>query len=245
MPYRLLDEFQRLFDGKRYLHRNSTLGDFVAMHLYEDLHDVGVSKILRARIDDHTRVLNVNNKRRGIAARRGDGTFGELIPKVEALIDPNYAVARGPIATVEIGIEVKILAKAMIKQIDRVIGDLRKQVDHFRMGAGNPVCIGIVGINHADCYTGYEGEREWPTTGSGSYRHPVQEALEAESRLNIAVRAVYDEFLILRFRATNQEPHPFEWLDLSATEQDYGAALTRISREYDRRFRNGNGTNHH
>ena len=50
--------------------------------------------------------------------------------------DPGFAVARGPVATVEIGVEVKILAKAMIKQIDRVIGDLVKQVTHFRRGAG-------------------------------------------------------------------------------------------------------------
>jgi hypothetical protein len=33
------------------------------------------------------------------------------------------SAARGPIATVEIGVEVKILAKPMIKQIDRVIND--------------------------------------------------------------------------------------------------------------------------
>jgi putative transcriptional regulator len=37
MSYRLLQAFQGLFDGKRYLHRNSTRGDWVAHHLYEDL----------------------------------------------------------------------------------------------------------------------------------------------------------------------------------------------------------------
>lgn len=34
-------------------------------------------------------------------------------------------------ATIEIGVEVKILAKAMIKQIDRVTGDLTKQVGQY------------------------------------------------------------------------------------------------------------------
>ena len=48
----------------------------------------------------------------------------------------------------------------------------------------------------------------------------------------------FDEFLILRYRATNAEPYDFEWVDLPATVLDYGAILTRISREYDRRFRN-------
>lgn len=131
--------------------------------------------------------------------------------------------------------------KAMIKQIDRVIGDLAKQVAHFKRGAGNPICIGIVGINHAAAYTSYEGERAWPTDGTARYRHPVQEASQAESRLLIQARPSFDEFLILRFRASNQAPYAFEWLDLAATSLDYGAILTRISREYNRRFRNGNG----
>jgi hypothetical protein len=47
--------------------------------------------------------------------------------------------------------------------------------------------------------------------------------------------------LILRYRATNAAPYPFEWVNREATELDYGAALTRISREYDKRFRNGDG----
>jgi hypothetical protein len=241
----LLDEFRKLFEGPRYLHRKSTSGDFVAMHLFEDLHAVGKSRLLRARINEHSRVLNVQNRRRGIEARRGDGTFGELIPHAEALVDPGYVVARGPIATVEIGCEVKILAKAMIKQIDRVIGDLVKQVAHFKRGAGNPICVGVVGINHAAAYTSYEGDRAWPTDGSARYRHPVQEASGAESRLLIQARPSFDEFLILRFRASNQSPYSFDWLDLEGTNLDYGAILTRISREYNRRFRNGNGGDEH
>ena len=170
MAYRLLDEFRKLFAGKKYLHRQSTSGDFVATHLYEDLYTVGKSQVLKARIEDHSRALNTQNRRRGIQSRRGDGTFGELIPNVEPITDPNYAVGRGPIANVEIGCEVKVLAKAMIKQIDRVIGDLIKQVAHFRRGAGNPICVGIVGINHAAAYTSYEGERAWPTDGTSKLK---------------------------------------------------------------------------
>ena len=112
MTYRLLDEFRRLFEGRKYIHRDSSRGDWVAHHLYEDLYTLGKSKLLKERIDNREHVLNVQNKRRGIKARRGDGTFGELIPGIVAVLDPGFAVARGPVATVEIGIEVKILAKA-------------------------------------------------------------------------------------------------------------------------------------
>jgi hypothetical protein len=230
-----------MFAGKRYLHRDSSLGDFVAMHLYEDLHAVGKSKSFRRRVDKQTRVLNAQNRRRGIDARRGDGTFGELIPNVIPILDQGYAVARGPVATIEIGVEVKILAKAMIKQIDRVVGDLIKQVSHFRRGAGQPICVGVIGINHASVCTGYEGQRAFTTDGKKN-KHPYQEASNAEARLITQAKPSFDEFLILRYRATNIEPFPFEWVDYEATQLDYGAILTRICREYERRFRNGNGT---
>ena len=232
MHYRLLDTFKATFQGTRYIHRDSSLGDFVAMHLFEDLYSVGKSRLLATRIQAQERVLNVQNKRRGIKARRGDGTFGELIPGVTAIEDPGFKVARGPVATVEIGIEVKILAKAMIKQIDRVIGDLQKQVEQFQRGAGasKPLCLGIVGLNHADYTVGYEGDRSFTTDGR-KHKHPFQEADEAERRLIAEAKPRYDEFLLLRYRAQNDEPYRFDWVDLKATELDYGAILTRISRE--------------
>ena len=37
LEYRLLAEFRRLFEAKPYKHRASNQGDFVALHLYEDL----------------------------------------------------------------------------------------------------------------------------------------------------------------------------------------------------------------
>lgn len=235
VTYKLLEAFRVLFDGTRYLHRSSTQGDRVAYQLYEDLFDVGKSELLRSRLESRESVLNVANRRQGVRARRGDGTFGELIPNVVAIVEPGFVVARGPIATVEIGAEVKILQKAMIKQIDRVRSDLTGQVDQFRCGAGNPICVGIVGINRAAYCMSYEGERAFLTDGR-RYAHPSSEAASAERILRSEAAPKFDEFLILRYRATNEEPYPFEWVDYEQSFNEYGAILTRISREYDKRF---------
>jgi len=206
------------------------------MHLYEDLIAIGRSAKLAAAVRQRRRVLNVQNRRRGVDARRGDGTFGEIIPGEEAIADPGYVVARGPIATVEIGVEIKVLAKAMIKQIDRVINDLRNQVSQFQRGGGNPICVAIVGVNHAKRCVSYEGERAFPTTGHGGFMHPYQEAPEAEGRLVADAAPAFDEFLVLRFRATNEPPYSFEWVDYKAARLDYAAALTRICSRYQQRF---------
>ena len=248
LEYRLLAEFRRLFEGKLYKHRASNQGDFVAMHLYEDLVTISRSpKLIDAAINRMDRVLNVQNRRRGVAARSGDGTFGEIIPGELPITDPGYLVARGPIATVEIGVEVKVLAKAMIKQIDRVINDLpgsphqwlrhfRNQVTQFRRGGGNPICVAVVGINCADHTVGYEGDRPFPTTGKAGFLHPCQEAPEAERRLRAHAAGEFDEFLILKFKAANEGTFPFEWAKYSETRLDYAAALTRISATYQQRF---------
>lgn len=235
MDYRLLAEFKALFDGKRYLHRDSSRGDWVSYHLYEDLVALNRSKNLLMRVQSREYVLNTQNKRRGITARRGDGTFGELIPGMTPIIDPRFTVARGPIANVEIGAEVKILHKAMIKQIGRVKKDLIEQVGEFQRGAGNPICIGIVGVNYSDYTVSYEKERIWRTDGK-EYTHPVQEAKDAEVHLIRDAKPKFDEFIFLRYKATNEEPYPFEWVNFMDTFQDYSAALVRISREYDTRF---------
>ena len=234
--FRLLAEFAGLFDGQIYRHRASTQGDFVAMHLYEDLYSIQRSKKYVAAVQTGRSVLNTQNQTRGIKSRRGDGTFGEIVPGETPIADIGYQVARGPIAATEIGVEVKILAKAMIKQIDRVTGDLLKQVAAFRRGGKKAITIGIVGVNHAERTVGYEGDRATPTTGKGSFPHPTQEAGEAERRLLTEAAPSFDEFIILRYKATNEAPFPFEWVDFHGTRQDYGAALARISREYDERF---------
>ncbi|MGA8028005.1 MAG: hypothetical protein WB992_12755 [Bryobacteraceae bacterium] len=235
--YRLLTEFRRLFEGRQYKHRSSNQGDFVAMHLFEDLVALGrSSKLIQAAVNRRDHVLNVQNRLRGIAARRGDGTFGEIIPGEKAIPDPGYHVARGPIATVEIGIEMKVLLKAMIKQIDRVMNDLRNQVAQFKRAGGNPICIAIIGINQAESVIGYEGERPYPTTGRGGFSHLYQEAQEAERRLKAEAAPEFDEFLVFRFKATNAEPYPFEWVSYDETRLDYAAALARISARYQQRF---------
>lgn len=123
--YRLLKEFRGLFEGVKYEHRRPNLGDFVAMQLYEDLVTIDKSPKYVLSVSNFSAVLNVQNKREGVEARRGDGTFGELIIGEEVIRDPGNNVARGPVATVEIGVEAKVLAKAMIKQIDRVRAILR------------------------------------------------------------------------------------------------------------------------
>jgi hypothetical protein len=188
------------------------------------------------QVSNMSSVLNVKNKREGVDARRGDGTFGELIVGEEPKLDPGYKVARGPVATVEIGVEVKILAKAMIKQIDRVKSDLTHQVQHFgrKAGSSRPMCVAIVGINFAEVTTSYEGERSYRTDG-GKYKHPIQEAEQASNRL-AGVAENYDEFLILRYRAQNVPPYSFDWVSQRETELNYGAALIRISNEYENRF---------
>lgn len=207
------------------------------MQLYEDLILINRStKLIDAAVNRKDRVLNVQNKRRGVAARRGDGTFGEIIPGETPIVDPGHVIARGPIATVEIGIEVKILAKAMIKQIDRVINDLRNQILQFRRGGGNPICAAVIGVNHAESTVGYEGDRSFPTTGKQGFLHPYQEAPEAERRLRTTAAPEFDEFIVLGFKATNAPPYTFEWVNYDELRLDYAAALSRISARYQQRF---------
>jgi hypothetical protein len=232
--YALLREFRNLFEGKPYFHRDSSLGDRVASCLYEDLYVLGKSTKFRERIDARSRVLNARNLTVGVARRRGDGTFGELVPTATVVEIEGLHAARGPVATIEIGAETKILAKAMIKQIDRVIGDLVRQTDEFRK-RGEPICTGIVGVNFAERYTSYEGDRAFPTDGR-KYKHPIQEASDAVSRLQQRAQPHFDEFLILRFIASNVAPYPFAWADEEQTRMEYSALLTSVSRDYDRRF---------
>jgi len=233
--YVLLTAFRSLFEDTTYKHRDSSLGDYVASFLYEDLYRLGKSAKLKSRIERASRVVNAQNKTVGIKRRRGDGTFGELVPAAVAITDKGFKVARGPVATIEIGAETKILAKAMIKQIDRVIGDLIRQTQEFRKRGGNPICVGLVGVNFSERYTSFEGGRDFPTDGK-KYKHPSQEAVDAVGRLQELAANHFDEFQIFRFSVTNEPPYPFLWVDEHATVMEYSALLTRISREYDRRF---------
>src|SRR6266436_9375775 len=206
--FHLLRTFRSLFEGTQYKHRDSSLGDLVASQLYEDLVALNKSEKLTQRVQAHERVVNLANRAIGRPSRRGDGTFGELVPTAVAITEAGLLVARGEVANIEIGAETKILAKAMIKQIDRVIGDLVRQTEEFKKRVGNPICVGIVGVNFSEVYTSYEGERAFLTDGR-KYKHPLQEARDAISRLEQRAQASFDEFLILKFVATNTPPHPF------------------------------------
>jgi hypothetical protein len=233
--YAVLEGFRSLFNGRPHFHRNSSSGDRVAGYLYEDLYKLGKSTKLHERVNDRSRVLNAQNRTVGIPRRRGDGTFGERVPVAQAITDEGFAVARAPVANIEIGVETKILAKAMIKQIDRVIGDLVRQTEEFKKKGGHPICVGIVGVNFAEQYTSYEGERTFPTDGR-KYKHPIQEAADAIARLLQRASPEFDEFLILKFTASNTSPYSFSWMNPSETLLEYSALLTRLSRGYDRRF---------
>lgn len=231
MPYRLIDAFRDLFSGKEFRHRSSTQGDWVAIHFYEDLYNLGRSQKYIGRVQQGLSVLNVQNRTVGVQARRGDGSFGEIVPNVPPIADAGFVVKRGPIAVIEIGIEVKIIQKAMIRQIDRVINDLKGQVLQFKT-KGTPITVGIVGINCARSYVSFEGDRLYPTTGLGRHKHPYQEADETEARLIRLAKPFFDEFLILRFDATNQAPYPFSWVDPHQMNLDYGAILVRVSNRF-------------
>lgn len=235
MPSKLLDRFQALFEGQQYNHRRSNLGDKVAEYLYEDLFDLAQSPTLLQMVADQRGVLNTRNRTHGVKHRRGDGTFGIAIPGEDAVEDPGFAIPRGPIATILIGTEVKIMCKAMIRQIDRVQNDLVGSVREFRKSNKHALTVGIVGVNHAEVYCSYEGDREYPTTGEGRHLHPIQEAEKATARLE-EVRGKFDELLVLRFEATNMEPYPFLWVDPQGVQRDYSAVLVRLSAEFEQRF---------
>ena len=70
---------------------------------------------------------------------------------------------------------------------------------------------------------------------AGRHKHPIQEAEQARQRL-VSIRDLFDELVTLRFRARNEEPYEFEWVNEKETRLDYGAALIRISNEYEKRF---------
>ncbi len=92
-----------------------------------------------------------------------------------------------------------------------------------------------MGINLAEQYVSFEGRKRWPTDGK-RYKHPIQEAAQAEQQLNEKARPTFDEFQILRFRATNVKSIPIRLVDLQSLEMEYSSILTHVSREYDRRF---------
>lgn len=238
MTQRLLDAFRGLFEGQPYLHRVPNLGDRIAVEAYEDLYTLGRSSAFVSSVDASYRGVGPQNKTVNLQRmRRGDGTLGELVDPASARRLPGYAVPRGAIATIDCGIEVKILNKAMIKQIDRVVNDLEKQVSNWRRVSPNLVSLAVVAINRASYTVGYEGNRAYRTDGA-DHKHPIQEADAAERHIleRVVARGFYDEVLILRYLATNEAPFPFDWANPAATRQAYRAMLIRLSNLMEQRF---------
>ena len=239
MDLRLLRAFRGLFEGQRYLHRVSNLGDSVAVELFEDLHRLGRARRFIDSVDRSERGTGPHNRPVSLERmRRGDGTFGLLIEPEKARRFGDGHVARGRLATIDVAVEVKILNKAMIKQIDRVVNDLEKQVRNWQRASDSPTTLAIIGINHADYTIGYEGDREYRTDGRAN-KHPCDEAPAAESHIveRVVAARIYDEVLILRYAATNDPPFPFSWLSQRSTEQAYRATLLRLSQRIDERLR--------
>lgn len=232
--FKLLAAFERLFKGNVYKHRQSTLGNTVAMHLYEDLYDHGGSTKFNERVADGRCVVNVEGSTRGVKVRRGDGTFGAIVPGSDPRPAKGFSVLQGMVALTHVGAEFKIIATAHLKQIDRVLNDLVGSAASLKEKSTNAITVGFAAVNYSERWTGIEGTRSFPVV-----RKPTraqQESEETSRRLLQIARPAFDEFLLLKFRATNQDPFPFSWLDPSGMASDYGAALVRIADLYDKRF---------
>lgn len=228
--YRLLEIFRLTFQGVTYKHRNSTVGNKIVRELFEDLVKHVVSRALVSDVLEGRCVASRSGGVQGRLIRRNDSIFGRPPAGAQSKkADAGYSVMEGLVAEPRIGCEVKILAKAQLKQIDRVISDL----DNFslRMKRMNEKCINValVGVNHESDYVGYEGGR--------TFKHPLgtSEAKTVVGRLSV-LRESYDELLVFGFKATNQSPFPFKWLEERRTELDYGASLTRVGERYQERF---------
>ena len=124
----LLRAFERTFDSGPYLHRKQNLGNIIGERMYYDLRETKVSKAYNDALLSGGFGLNRDVRIAGREARRGDGAFGRFI--LGQKIVPHATISgetqpltRAPIAQVQVGVETKILAKAMIKQLSRVLTD--------------------------------------------------------------------------------------------------------------------------
>jgi hypothetical protein len=227
----LLTKFRSTFEGQIYKHRIFNIGDKIAEFLYEDLVLLGRSPRITSRVSSADLVVNTLNRVTGKVGRRGDGTFGWRVPSAAPQSEEGYSVRRGPVADIQIGSEVKIMATKMLAQIDRVMTDLKNQASTYKVLNPDALRVGIVGVNFADAYTGYEGTRSFDSKSP-----PSREAPEVVRRVLREVAPHFDELLVLRFKATNRPPFPFSWVDEQETRDLYSSALVRISGLYERRF---------
>lgn len=227
--FRLLETFRKAFAGRIYKHRDSTVGNKIARELFEDILAHGVSTKYGSDVNQNIVAVNRGGLVHGRVIRRNDSVFGKLPAAAKSVSIQGFAVPEGPIADARIGCEVKIVAKAQLKQIDRVISDLDNFLLRVQQISQTCINVAVVGVNHEPEYMGYEGRRRFKG------RLSKGETATVISRLS-QLTGRYDELLILSFKATNQRPFLFTWLNTQKVDLDYGAALTRIGQTYDQRF---------
>lgn len=255
LTHRLLTAFENLFNGNIYRHRIPNQGDAVALELFEDLYPVSAARVSPlvskycGRVGNQQRVINPANVVMGSRGRRGDGTFGDPVPGTFKAPVPGYRVSRARTSTCEVGVEVKILCAAMSRQVGRVITDLKDQASYFQNHSPgkSPLKVAIVGVNHAPIYCSYEGQFTCAhcgqtsdvtttTTGTGTRKHPIQQAASTIATIRAAIQPLYDRLLILEFSATNMAPFAFAWQNQPQVIQQYDALLTWLAAEYENRF---------
>lgn len=232
--FKLLAAFEALFRGTVYKHRSSTLGNYVASHLYEDLSDHGGSQAFNQRVETGACVVNVSGTTRGVDVRRGDGTFGAVVPGSVVVTVKGFAVRQGMVALTHIGAEFKIIATAHLKQIDRVLQDLTGSAVSLKEQSTSAITVGFAAVNYSERWTGMEGTRSFPVERTP--RRAVEASDETSRRLLQLAKPAFDEFVLLKFQATNQEPFPFSWLNAAGIAADYGAVLVRLGALYEKRF---------
>ncbi len=138
------------------------------------------------------------------------------------------------VALTQIGAEFKIIATAHLKQIDRVLNGLTGSAHSLKEKSPHAITVGFAAVNYSEEWTGMEGTRSFPVKRTSA--RAQQESDETARRLRQVAGPAFDEFLLLTFRATNQEPFPFAWLNAAGIAADYGAALVRIADSYEKRF---------
>lgn len=231
--FRLLETFRKAFEDTTYKHRNSTIGNTIGRELFEDLLTHAVSSAYLEHVEHRRGVVNSGGKiETPKVIRRNDSIFGRPPAGVEPRPPRRgSSVAEGPVAEPRIGCEVKIIAKSQQKQIDRVISDLDNFARRMNSLSRKSINVAIIGVNQESDYVGYEGERAF------KHRLREQEPDAVVAKLKDQLLGRYDELVLLRFKATNQPPYPFAWVDPHRIELEYGAALTRVGERYQERFK--------
>ena len=154
LPFKLLARFEDTFRQGPYKHRSANLGNRIARELFEDLFAHSVSMRLTDRMRSQFEVVTVNGEIYGRKRVRRNDSFSGRPPAGELDIrtPTGSEVSEGVIAEPHIGCEVKIIAKAQQKQIDRVINDLRGFGVRMRSLHIRCVNVAVVGVNHESDY---------------------------------------------------------------------------------------------